>query len=47
MWREQSGNGQKQPHRVKRNGIGLADAKELRLKQARECHCERRAHDEA
>src|SRR6516162_533380 len=31
----------------KRNRIGLTDAKELRLKQARECHSERRAHGEA
>ena len=45
--RDQSDNGQKQPNRGKRNRIGLTDAKELRLKQARECHSERRAHDEA
>src|SRR5215469_1322979 len=45
--REQSDNGQKQPDRGKRNSIGLTDAKEFRLKQARECHSERRAHDEA
>src|SRR5215475_13145045 len=44
---EQSDNGQKQPDSGKRNRIGLTDAKELRLKQARECHSERRAHDEA
>ena len=44
--RDQSDNGQKQPNRGKRNRIGLTDAKELRLKQARECHSERRAHDE-
>jgi len=44
---EQSDNGQKQPDRGKRNSIGLTDAKELRLKQPRECHGERRAHDEA
>src|SRR5215472_4437509 len=45
--REQSDNGHKQPDRGKRNSIGLTDAKELRLKQARECQSERRAHDEA
>src|SRR5580693_4627859 len=45
--REQSDNGQKQPDRGKRNSIGLTDAKELRLKQARECQTERGAHDEA
>src|SRR5215468_5345677 len=45
--RQQSDNGHKQPDRGKRNRIGLTDAKELRLKQARECHSERRAHDEA
>jgi hypothetical protein len=45
--REQSDNGQKQPDRGKRNPVGLTDAKELRLKQARECHSERRAHGEA
>ena len=47
MAREQSDNGQKQPNRGERNRIGLTDAKELRLKQARECHSERRAHGEA
>src|SRR6516164_7526735 len=45
--REQSDNGQKQPDRGKRNSIGLTDPKELRLQQARECHSERRARDEA
>ena len=45
--RQQSDNGDKQPDRGKRNSIGLTDAKELRLKQARECHSERGAHDEA
>gem|GEM_PF-4642537 len=47
MARQQSDNSHKQPDRGKRNSIGLTDAKELRLKQPRECHSERRARDEA
>ena len=45
--RQQSDDGHKQPDRGKRNRIGLTDAEELRLKQARERYSERCAHDEA